>query len=102
MMIDKSADGRHRLPFRYPEDLARGLQREPAHEYAQTAEVRAVARIEQVVGPADGIPQRALAIGKVARAGGQHLQPMLQQAQQRRGREEPQLARGEFEPKWQA
>ena len=79
------ADGVHRV------------QRRAALEHAELREQRPVLVVEHLPGPLERRPQRALALGQVARAAGQQLQPPLQPLQQRRQREQAGAVGGELD-----
>src|SRR5918995_4324 len=48
-------------------DVSRGLEIKAAGKHGQVAEERLLVRGEEIVGPSDGLPQRALALREIAR-----------------------------------
>ena len=64
------------------------LQRAAAHKHPQPPEQRLFVFVQQVVAPVDRVAQGLLARRQVARAAGQHLEPVAQSRQQRLGRKE--------------
>ncbi len=83
-------------------DGLRRLQGEAPGEYGQPAEHRLLAGVEQVVAPADGVPQCALPVRQVARAAGEQLQRAAHPLQDGRRRQHPDLRRRELDRQGQA
>ena len=69
-----------RTPFPRGRNGIRELERAAAGEDAEPGEERLLGRLEQVVAPVDRVPQRALALGQVAGAAGQQVEPVLEPA----------------------
>ncbi len=82
--------------------LLGGLQRPAAGEHRQVRERAPLALVQQVVAPLDRRPQRALALGRVARAAGQQVEPAAEALEDRRRGEQPRAGGGELDGERQA
>ena len=84
-LVDERRERLERFAERHPlaGHRVRELERAPAGEDAEAGEERLLGRLEQVVAPLDRVPQRALALGQVAGAAGQQVEPLLEPAQDR-------------------